>query len=449
MDFLQIEPHVYSLHWKSALTRALVLMLILMLVWPAVHRSVELFRADRIIRNAQTVESYSRAILYDPSNAILWWHRGRLQHYSLNDTDIQKAIRDYQRALALNKRLSQAWVDLADCYERTGRNEEAEAALDSAIATKPYSPLIRWQAGNFFLRRGNLPRMYECFRLASQYDIEKLAPAIELSWKADSDHAEILDRLLPDTLPANLRYLQFLAGRDELDLIPAVWSRILKNDIPDAFAYRISEVFPYIDRLLANRQIDEAKRTWNDALRKTGAAPGSSLIAAEPPLNPKPPLNLVWNGSFESEILQGGFDWRFPKMPDVQFRIDLSERIDGLKSLKLTFEAANISFAHLSQIIPTLKPGNYQLDYFLRTEGLTTDKTPYFVIQGYPSPDETFYRTDPFPASTQWRKASLVFTVKENCKAVQLILRRDPSSKFDNQIKGSLWLDGISIHAAD
>jgi hypothetical protein len=42
---------------------------------------------------------------------------------------------------------------------------------------------------------------------------------------------------------------------------------------------------------------------------------------------------------------------------------------------------------------------------------------------------------------------SCPFVVKENCKAIQFVLRRDPSSKFDNQIKGSLWLGGISIQA--
>jgi hypothetical protein len=27
-------------------------------------------------------------------------------------------------------------------------------------------------------------------------------------------------------------------------------------------------------------------------------------------------------------------------------------------------------------------------------------------------------------------------------------LRRDPSSKFDDKLKGSLWLDGVAIHRA-
>ena len=449
MRFLQSELHICTLHLKSKLLRAFVTILILLLAWPAIYRGIRTFLADRIFRGEQTVESYSQAILYDPANAVLWWNRGRLQHYSLSGVDIPKAIQDYEKALALNRRLSQAWVDLADCYEKTGRYAEAEAALENAFSTHTYSPLIRWQAGNFFLRRGDLPRMYECLKLASEYDIEKLVPAIELSWKADPDHLGILEKLVPDNPPANLRYLQFLAGRDELDIARPVWSRVKKNNIPGAMEYRVSQVFAYIDRLLVHGRIEEAHGVWMDALRKAGEGLTGTPSGSKASVTQKQAENLVWNGSFENEILQGGFDWRFPEMEEVEFRIDLSERMEGLKSLKLTFKDANISFAHLSQIVPILKPGKYQLDYFLRTEGLTTDKAPYFFIQGYPGVEAESLRTDPFPASTPWRKAAIVFAAKEGCKAVQLILRRDFSSKFDNQINGSLWLDGISIHAID
>jgi tetratricopeptide (TPR) repeat protein len=449
MRSVQIEPRSCAVQLKSVTMRWLVAALILLLAWPAIHRSAGMFQADRIIRGEQTIESYSRAILHDPSNAILWWHRGRLQHYSIERVDIPNALRDYEKALALNNRLSQAWVDLADCYERTGREREAEAALENAFSVQTYSPLIRWQAGNYFLRRGNIPRMYECFRLASEYDIEKLVPAAELSWKADSNHAGILRTLVPDTLPANLRYLQFLADRNELDLARAVWNRIRENRIPNDFEYRAPMTFAYVDRLLADSRVEEAQEVWKDALRKAGEGIENSPAAADIKDRPILPANLVWNGSFEKEILQGGFDWRFPDMKEVQFRIDLSDRMDGLKSLKLIFENINISFAHLSEIIPTPKPGNYQLEYFLRTEGLTTDKRPYFAIQGYPDPAMISYQTEPFPESMPWSKLTFAFAVDSNCKAIQLVLRRDASSKFDNQIKGSLWLDGVSVRAVD
>jgi hypothetical protein len=339
-------------------------------------------------------------------------------------------------------------VDLADCYERTERYADAEEALNKALTTHTYSPVTRWQAGNFFLRRGNLPRMYECFKMASEYDPEKLGIAIEIAWKVDTNRMGILQKLVPDRLSANLRYFDFLLSRDELDLARAAWERLLKNDVPPESEFKVGSSFGYIDRLLAKSRVEEAERVWDEALQKAGSGlRDMRIVKQEPEGRPAGSRNLVWNGSFENEILQGGFDWRYPGMQDVQFQVDLNNCMEGLKCFTVTFGGTNISFSHLRQIIPIPSPGSYVLDFYLRTEGLTTDQTPYVSIQGYPEGSGASLRTDHFPESTGWEKMSCPFVVKENCKAIQFILRRDPSSKFDNQIKGSLWLDGISVHA--
>jgi hypothetical protein len=430
-----------SLAWRIAFSIVVVL-----LAAPAIYRSYGIFRADRIIRSEQTVESFSRALQYDPANAELWWKRGRLRHYSVQAIDIDQAASDYQRALSLNPRLGQAWVDLADCYERMGKFGEAESALEKAFATRTYSPLIRWQAGNYFLRRGNLPRMYECFKIASQYDIEKLGIAIDLSWKIDSDHEGILQKLIPDSLPSNMLYLDFLAGRDELDLAGKVWRRCLENDIPNGFEFKPPSAFGYINRLLSRNRISEASQVWNDVLWKAGTGLSDTRMKEGAPSGQKSEAqNLVWNGSFENELLRGGFDWRYPEIPEVQFQIDIGNRMDGLKSLRVTFAGANVSSGYLYQIVPIPKPGPYRLDFYLRTEGLTTDQTPYISIKGFPDADGAAGRSSLFPSTTPWSKISVPFLPKEGCRAIQLSLERSVSSKFDNKIKGSLWLDGVTI----
>lgn len=419
---------------------------ILALAAPPIYRSYRIFRADRIVRSEQTVESYSRALEYNPANATLWWYRGRLRDYSVAELDIAQAISDYQKALSLNPRLSQAWVDLADCYERTGRYADAEEALNKACATHTYSPITRWQAGNFYLRRGNLPRMYECLKMASEYGPEKLGMAIDIAWKVDPDRVGILQKLVPDTLSANLRYFNFLVSCGELDLARAAWERVLKNEIPPESEFKVASSFGYIEYLLAKSRVEDAERVWDEALQKSGNGLRDKRMAKEEPADrASGSPNLVWNGSFENEILRGGFDWRYPDMKDVQFEVDLNNRMEGLKGFKVTFGGTNIQFSHLSQIIPIPNPGSYVLDFYLRTEGLTTDQTPYFEIQGYLGASGALLRTDRFPESTPWKKLSFPFVASDKCKAIQLVLRRDPSSKFDNQIKGSLWLDNISI----
>jgi len=424
----------------------LLVIFVAALAVPLIHRGLKIFLADRIMRSEETVESFTRALRYTPSNAEFWWKRGRLRHYSVKDVNIAQALNDYRQALALNPRLSQAWVDLADVYERMGKLSEAEAALEKAFETRPYSPLIRWQAGNFFLRRDNLPKMYECFKLASQYDIEKLGIAIELAWKVDPDHAGILEKLVPDSLPCNLRFLAFLVARDELDLAHPAWRRCMRNEIPSDFEFKPSAAFRYIDCLLLKNRAMEAMQIWDEALRKArvGLSDARMKTAADG-RQPAESPELVWNGSFENDILQGGFDWRYQNSPAVQFSIDAGIRVDNLKSLRVTFNGANLSSDFLNQIIPVLVSGSYLLSCFLKTEGLTTDQMPFILVRGYPDASAVTTRSAPFPATTDWVKLSIPFAVAEGRRAVQIALRRDKSSKFDNQIRGSFWLDGISI----
>ena len=120
--------------------------------------------------------------------------------------------------------------------------------------------------------------------------------------------------------------------------------------------------------------------------------------------------------------------------------------MNGRKSLQLMFNNANIEFSHLSQILPAPAAGNYRLNYYLKTENLTTDQKPHFIIEGYPDPQGTILRTDSFPSSSSWREYSFPFKVNPGIKALRLSLRRSRSAKFDSQIQGSLWLDSVAIH---
>ncbi len=422
-----------SFAWRLAFS-----ILISLLAIPAIYQSYRIFRADRIVRSGETVDNYTRASQLNPSNALFWWKRGRLHHYSIEKVELHLALQDYLQALELNPRIGQAWMDLADVYERSGKPQKAESALEKAIAVHSYSPLIRWQAGNFYLRQGNLPKMYECFKIACQFDGSKLPIATELVWKIESNRGQILQKLVPDTLPANMGYLNFLAGKDELDLAAMVWRRCLGNVIPPDYEMKPSLAFHYIHRLLAKSRVEEALKVWDEVLAKSGAGLGDARWEKS-----EERQNLVWNGSFENEILRGGMDWRYPDAAEVQLEVDIEARMDGLKSLRATFKDANVSTGYLHQIVPIFSPGDYELQFYLRTQDLTTDQLPYFAIEGYPDAGCVSARSDFFPPAAPWSRIRVPFVVKEGCKAVRIALARNRSHKFDNKIKGSLWIDGV------
>jgi hypothetical protein len=419
----------------------------LALIAPALFLAYRICKAEYGVRTKGDLESYIQSIQLDPANGEYWWMRGRFRHYDLESMDVPGAIADYERALNLNPRIAKAWMDLSDAYERTGAFQKAESAMQNAMRVHAFSPSVRWRAGNFYLLRGDLPKMYECFKMAGEYDLEKLNSALQLAWKIDSDRNGIERKLISPDLPSYLLYLNFLVSHDELELAKAIWEKILRMPIPDRFKYAASSSFGLIDRLLIQNRVEEAVQVWKQALEKGGAgtmhhkpASSSQPMQAE--------TNLIWNGSFEEEILNGGFDWRYFEIPEVELKTVQKESIDGSNCLRIRFSSSNIEYFHLRQALPISDPGIYRFEYQAKTLDLTSDQRPYFVLRAFPDNGTTYLRADMLPESSSWQKHSYEFRIEPGTKALQLMLIRDLSTKLGNQIQGTLWLDSVSIRAA-
>ncbi len=445
---IRMKP-VSSAHFtvaiRSRAIRVLAAAALLAAAAPGIYAAYRIFRADRIARTDLTPGGFTAALRVDPSNSRLWWQRGRLHHFSVEEPDLDKAAADYRKAVSLNPRLAQAWVGLSDCLERSGDLAGAERSLERALSVHRYSPLTRWQAGNFYLRQGRLQQMYESFKLASQYDPSKLPIAIQVAWKADADQAGILEKLVPDDADSCLKYLNFLVSQNELDLAAPVWRRWKAAPVPEGTDPKPSVAFPYVDRLLNASRISEALAVWNDSLVKTRTGLSDPRVPAD---SLPPETALLWNGSFELDALNGGFDWRYKNGDIARFRLDVADRMHRLKSLKIVFGGVNSSAAFLQQFVPIPAPGPYQLDFYLHAENLTTDQRPYVAVRGYPEVSATLARSEAFPPDTPWKKMSLRFDAKPGCEAILLSVRRDRSAKFDRDLKGSLWLDGFTLRPA-
>jgi tetratricopeptide (TPR) repeat protein len=431
---------------RGTAIRIALTILLLAVIAPALFLAYRVCRAEYRVRTSGDLGSYIQAIHLDSANGEYWWMRGRFRHYDLESMNVPAAIADYERALQLNPRIAKAWLDLSDAYEKTGLLQKAESALHNAMRVHAFSPSVRWQAGNFYLIRGDLQRMYECFKMASEYDIEKLNSALQLVWKIDPDRPRIERDLIPQNLPSYLLYLNFLVSHDELDLAKAAWEKSLRMPIPDRFQYRVSSAFGLIDRLLMKDRIEEAVHVWQQDLQKEGSK-GIHSNFESLKQSMRSETNLIWNGSFEEEILNGGFDWRFFGIPEVEVQTVLNESFYGIKCLRIRFSSSNVPYLHLRQALPILDPGIYRFEYYAKTLDLTSDQRPYFALRAFPENGRTYFHTEMLPANSSWQRYSYEFRVEPGTKALQLMLIRDLSTKLGNQIQGTLWLDSVSIRA--
>jgi hypothetical protein len=186
-------------------------------------------------------------------------------------------------------------------------------------------------------------------------------------------------------------------------------------------------------------------QVWSEALEKTGTGLKEVRYPAAFKA-PEKPVNLVWNGSFEYELLRGGFDWRYPESPNFDVQIDRNNCADGFRCLQLDFTRSNVSSGYLNQVVPIPESGAYTLDLYLRTEKLISARTYFVEVDGYPDPSGAAARISIPPGSTSWQKLTAPIIVKPNTHAVRLTVRPDASSQADLQVSGTLWIDGVAIY---
>src|SRR5947208_14293902 len=87
--------------------------------------------------------------------------------------------------------------------------------------------------------------------------------------------------------------------------------------------------------------------------------------------------NLVENGSFERDILDGGLDWRVVPVDGAVVGIDLEGAFAGSRPLRIEFSVEdNLHYGHEFQSLAVQPNSRYQFSVAIRVQGLTTTTRP-------------------------------------------------------------------------
>ena len=196
--------------------------------------------------------------------------------------------------------------------------------------------------------------------------------AISVCWRSTRDIDQILKAVLPDGPDENWGAIQFFVQAREPLPAMAVWKRIAAHH--DSFP--AADAFPLLDMLIATGHVDEARVVWNQALQAAGVPRESDAGGS-----------LVWNGGFENEPLDGGFDWRFFPIEGAEMRWDEEDLHSGRRSLRVDFDGkTNVDFENVWQYVPVSPSTSYRFSAFFRTEDLTTDSGIHFDIRDVSRP---------------------------------------------------------------
>jgi tetratricopeptide (TPR) repeat protein len=368
--------------------------------------------------------SLQRAVRLQPRNAEYHYRLGR--YFSLLQPSPEEAAQSYRTAVALNPHQARYWFALAGAYQLLGNTDGQRAALERAISAEPTTPDVAWEAANFYVVQGDIDKALDELRVVLANDPYLPPAALALCWRIRPDIDFLLRNLVPPNVTVNSSFLDFLISRRETAAAAKVWDQIAQLHQP----VERRHVFGYIRYLLGQREPDQARRVWQQAANL------SDLSAYQPSA-----ANLVVNGDFNLEILNGGFDWLYRKPPDVSLMLDPTQFHTGHSSLYLAFDSRGIEDAGVRQLVGVQPGTSYQFSAYYKAEDVEGAGGFRFVIQDlYTS--KTYFASDYLTDVDFWKQVNGAFTTDDDSKMVVLRVQRDPAN---SPIKGRLWIDSLSL----
>ncbi|MFZ0144076.1 MAG: tetratricopeptide repeat protein [Candidatus Sulfotelmatobacter sp.] len=214
----------------------------------------------------------------------------------------------------------------------------------------------------------------------------------------------------------------------ETEATAKVWAALMASRQP----FEQRSVYGYIQYLIDHRDVEQARSVWEQA------APRFGLSAYLPTQR-----NLIVNGSFSLDVLNGGFDWRYEKLPSVTLTLDPSDFHSGTRSLLIAFDGPGISDAGIHQFIAVRPSTTYDFSAYYKSGDFEGAGGPHIIIQDAVS-RAVLYDSDELKERGYWKLVSREFTTPDDCRLLDLRVLRVPEG---SPIRGKLWVDDFRLVA--
>ena len=368
--------------------------------------------------------SLQRAVRLQPGNAEYHY---RLGNYLFFAKPLENAaLEPYRAAATLNPPKARYWLGLAAVCQRMGNGNEQKAALENAVAAEPKSPAVAWDSANFYLTQGETEKALREFRVVLESDPSLASAALQRCLLANPSVEALLQQVIPPSPPVYFALLDILMARKQPTEAATVWAQLVQLHQP----LETRPVFEYLRQLIAQQQVDQAGRVWRDAANLCG------LSAYQPS-----PENLVVNGNFSLEVLNGGFDWLYQKLPNVSLSLDPTHSHNGHPSLLIAFDGRGIEDAGIRQVIPADANASYEFSADFKSDAIQGAGGPRFVIQDLYG-GAVYLASDELKDADVWKQARGTFTTGPTTKMLMLRVQRVPPG---SPIRGKLWIDDVQL----
>jgi tetratricopeptide (TPR) repeat protein len=369
----------------------------------------------------------NKSVRLEPSNAEYRDLVGR--NLALSGENLNDAISNYGIAVQLNPHVARYWLDLAGAYQIAGRITEQEESVEHAVEADPTTPHVAWDAANLFLVQGDLEKALRYFRIVfvNDPDPDTVNSALQLCWQATENEDQIFAQALPPRASLYLSFLRVLIHKEQTAAAKNAWNRLI--GLNQAFSTK--QAFPYFRFLLAHQEVAAAQTAWQQ------------LAVINRSLQPYLPSreNVIVNGGFEENVLNGGFDWFYELNPHAALAIDTSDFFNGTRSLSITFDGRNPGDCGIFQLIPVKPNTAYEFSAEYRTQDIESASGPRFaIVDAYTK--TSYVLTDDLLGTHPWRQQQTRFQTGPNTNLVLLKITRQPPNPL---IRGKLWIDDLRL----
>jgi hypothetical protein len=370
--------------------------------------------------------SLQHAARLDPGNADYRNHLGR--YYSLVARDPGAAIEPYRAALQLNSHSARYWFDLASAYQVLGDTSNQSWALEHAIQADPTTPDVAWEAANFYLVQGDDQKALREFHVVLENEPDLAGPAIQFCWRINPDVDSLLRDVVPARPEAYLAFLNLLMTKQETAATAKVWAALMATQ--QTFEQR--NVYEYIQYLFDHKDVEQASLVWQQAASRFGLS--GYLPTAR---------NLIVNGDFGLDVLNGGFDWRYEKQQSVTLTLDPSDFHGGHRSLLISFDGPGVVDAGIRQFVAVQPNTHYEFSAYYKNGELEGAGGPHLTLEDVFT-HAVLYDSDELKEAGFWKSATGEFTTGADCSLLVLHVRRLP---VGSPIRGKLWIDDFHLAA--
>jgi len=377
----------------------------------------------------RAVEMARVATRWAPGDPFTHWRLASLEDKVFSLNGLADAVREYQLAVTLSPNDYRYWMELGRALESSGDIAGGEKALRRAVDLAPAYSHPRWHYGNLLVRVGKMDEGFVQLARAAGADEAMGPPVFNLAWQIFGGDVDQIARVACPSLPVRMQFAIYLVKQARFADAIRIWRTINPAERKDVRAFNEE----FLNALLSARQFRAALKVMREV---------------EPDVN-KPAPEQFWNGGFESDLAQGAsniFSWTIDSKSQARMGIDTKAR-SGHGSLRIVFNApTKLDAIPLSQTV-VVEPGtHYQIEFYVRTEDLTSGAAPFISIFDATT---NIGLASSLPASTgtnDWQRMTLDFKTSPTCDGVILKVSRGSCEKEQVcPIFGTIWYDDFSL----